>query len=90
MVRAVDELEQGRASYEARAWSHAYEALSRVDRLDPLPPEDLELLATSAYMLGPATRWRHDVKTLPGRLTLPGLLWPGAVADAARAQMNVP
>jgi len=52
MVQAADELKRGRGSYEARAWSDAYEALSRADGLDALAPEDLELLARSAYMLG--------------------------------------
>jgi DNA-binding NarL/FixJ family response regulator len=52
MTPTVDELERGRASYEARAWSDAYEALSRADARHPLAPEDLELLSRSAYMLG--------------------------------------
>ena len=46
------DLERGRASYERRAWKDAYESLSRADRAAPLGPDDLELLATSAYMLG--------------------------------------
>ena len=45
-------LEQGRASYAARAWPDAYRSLSRADETAPLEPTDLELLATSAYMLG--------------------------------------
>lgn len=52
MVDAVDELGLGRASYERRAWVDAYESLSLADQASPLSPEDLELLATSAYMLG--------------------------------------
>ena len=48
----VDDLEWGRAAYERRAWRDAYESLSRADRAAPLGPDDLELLATSAYMLG--------------------------------------
>jgi DNA-binding CsgD family transcriptional regulator len=47
-----DELERGRTSYGRRAWVDAYESLARVDRTAPLAPEDLELLATAAYMLG--------------------------------------
>jgi DNA-binding CsgD family transcriptional regulator len=44
-------LESGRESYESRAWLDAYESLSRADVATPLGPEDLERLATSAYML---------------------------------------
>ncbi|MGH8983364.1 MAG: LuxR C-terminal-related transcriptional regulator [Acidimicrobiia bacterium] len=47
-----DDLERGRAAYERRAWRDAYESLSRADRAAPLGAVDLELLATSAYMLG--------------------------------------
>jgi DNA-binding NarL/FixJ family response regulator len=47
-----DDLARGRASYERRAWQGAYESLSHADRAAPLGAEDLELLATSAYMLG--------------------------------------
>jgi DNA-binding NarL/FixJ family response regulator len=47
-----DDLERGRASYARRAWKDAHESLSRADRAAPLGAEDLELLATSAYMLG--------------------------------------
>ncbi|MGH3006801.1 MAG: LuxR C-terminal-related transcriptional regulator [Gaiellaceae bacterium] len=47
-----DDLARGRASYERRAWQGAYESLSHADRATPLGAEDLELLATSAYMLG--------------------------------------
>jgi DNA-binding NarL/FixJ family response regulator len=52
-----DELEQGRESYASSAWSTAYESLSRADQLSPLPAQDLELLATSAYMLGREDEW---------------------------------
>ena len=52
MAQAFDELERGRAAYEARAWSDARERLSRADQIDPLAPADLERLARSAYMLG--------------------------------------
>jgi DNA-binding NarL/FixJ family response regulator len=52
VVDAVAELERGREAYLADAWSDAYESLSAADRADLLGPEDLELLAGSAYMLG--------------------------------------
>jgi DNA-binding CsgD family transcriptional regulator/tetratricopeptide (TPR) repeat protein len=47
-----DELERGRESYSSSAWAAAYESLARADQLAPLAAEDLERLATSAYMLG--------------------------------------
>jgi DNA-binding CsgD family transcriptional regulator len=47
-----DALARGRAAYERRAWKDAYELLSSADRTAPLDARDLELLATSAYMLG--------------------------------------
>ena len=52
MVKAGAELERGRASYEARAWKEAYEALSHADEIASLTADDLELLARSSYMLG--------------------------------------
>jgi DNA-binding CsgD family transcriptional regulator len=52
-----DELELGRESYASSAWGTAYESLVRADELEPLAAEDLELLATSAYMLGREDEW---------------------------------
>ena len=52
MVDVADELERGREAYARRTWMDAYESLSRADQMSPLGAEDLELLATSAYMLG--------------------------------------
>jgi DNA-binding CsgD family transcriptional regulator len=51
VVGDIDELERGRESYGRRAWQDAYEALRQADRATPLAADDLELLATSAYML---------------------------------------
>jgi DNA-binding CsgD family transcriptional regulator len=48
----VDELERGRQRYAARAWGETYESLTAADRASPLGTEDLDLLATAAYMLG--------------------------------------
>ncbi|HEX5467940.1 MAG TPA: LuxR C-terminal-related transcriptional regulator [Gaiellaceae bacterium] len=47
-----DSLEGGRAAYERHDWRDAYSLLSRADEADALAGPDLELLATSAYMLG--------------------------------------
>ncbi|UGS34941.1 LuxR family transcriptional regulator [Capillimicrobium parvum] len=49
---AVAEVEQGREFYADRAWADAYAALSGADREAALPADDLELLATAAYMVG--------------------------------------
>ena len=45
-------VELGRESYARRAWSEAYEHLAAADEANPLAAEDLELLATTAFMLG--------------------------------------
>jgi DNA-binding CsgD family transcriptional regulator len=52
-----DELERGRESYSAAAWAAAYESLARADAQAALSPGDLELLATSVYMLGREHEW---------------------------------
>ena len=48
----VEELERARELYAQRAWEAAYDSLVRIERSAPLAPEDLELFATVAYMLG--------------------------------------
>ena len=52
-----DDLERGRESYAKSAWLPAYESLARADELEPLASPDLELFATSAYMLGREDEW---------------------------------
>ena len=47
-----NELERGRESYSRRAWLDAYTSLSQADEATTLGAEDLELLATSASMVG--------------------------------------
>jgi DNA-binding CsgD family transcriptional regulator len=49
---AAGELDRGRRSFAQEAWADAFGALSAADRRQPLDASDLELLATSAYMLG--------------------------------------
>ena len=54
-TRAADAcaaLEQGRQAYERRAWADAHKSLSLADQAAPLGVEDLERLATSAYLIG--------------------------------------
>lgn len=54
-MAVTGDLERGRAAYAVRAWADACKALELADRVTPLGAEDLELLATSAYMTG-----RHE------------------------------
>ena len=49
------DLERGRAAFEARSWDDAFGSLSAADQVSPLGPEDLELMATAAYLTA-----RHD------------------------------
>ena len=51
-MRSLENLEQGRASYRRRAWGDAYRCLSAADDGSPLAVEDLERLATAAYLTG--------------------------------------
>jgi ATP/maltotriose-dependent transcriptional regulator MalT len=46
------ELARGREAARLLGWADAYAALSRADRSSPLTAEDLELLATAAFLLG--------------------------------------
>jgi DNA-binding NarL/FixJ family response regulator len=52
LTRGGDALEGARAAYADRRWRHAHRALAAADREAPLGPEDLERLATAAYMIG--------------------------------------
>jgi DNA-binding CsgD family transcriptional regulator len=45
-------LDQGRESFGRQAWADAYAQLSAADQQAPLAPEDLQRLATAAYLLG--------------------------------------
>ncbi|HET8976451.1 MAG TPA: hypothetical protein VFN15_07455, partial [Solirubrobacterales bacterium] len=49
---AVQELDRAREAYEGGAWERAHDLLARADEEARLAPDDLELLATAAYMLG--------------------------------------
>jgi DNA-binding CsgD family transcriptional regulator len=48
----VEELEQGRGSFERQAWGDAYAHLLAANQAGPLDPEDLDCLATAALLLG--------------------------------------
>ncbi len=47
-------LDRGRQAFERRAWRAAYDGLSAADREYPLDLDDLERLATAAYLVGEA------------------------------------
>jgi ATP/maltotriose-dependent transcriptional regulator MalT len=48
----MDALEHGRECYRRHAWGDAYQALVCADQATPLEPDDLDRLATSAYLTG--------------------------------------
>lgn len=51
-MTTADRLDQGRESFGRQAWADAYAQLSAADRETPLAPEDLQWLATAAYLIG--------------------------------------
>lgn len=51
-MTTAEALARGRECFDRRAWSDAVAELSAVDRESPLEPEDLERLATAAYLAG--------------------------------------
>ena len=57
-VEIRTELDLGREAYSREAWSDAYRSLSQADRRSPLAPDDLELLAGCAYMIGREAEYR--------------------------------
>jgi DNA-binding CsgD family transcriptional regulator len=48
----TQELERARVCFAGSAWAEAFERFETADRAAPLEADDLELLGTSAYMLG--------------------------------------
>jgi DNA-binding CsgD family transcriptional regulator len=48
----LQELERARHAFARRAWAESHRLLERVDREVPLEPEDLDRLATAAYLMG--------------------------------------
>ncbi len=51
-MTAPDAVTRGRAAFDRKAWSEAYRELALADRQTPLAPEDLDSLATAAYLVG--------------------------------------
>ncbi|CAH0228824.1 Transcriptional regulatory protein LiaR [Arthrobacter sp. Bi26] len=52
LTMAASTLEIGRTAFGRQAWANAFAELSAADRGVRLEPDDLELLATSAYLIG--------------------------------------
>jgi DNA-binding CsgD family transcriptional regulator/tetratricopeptide (TPR) repeat protein len=51
-MQEAELVSRGREAFARRAWADAFESLSHVDQAASLEAKELELLATSAYMLG--------------------------------------
>jgi DNA-binding CsgD family transcriptional regulator len=73
-------LERGRESFARRAWADAFAQLSAADRASPLAAEDLERLATAAYLIG-----REDDSLDAGTRAHHAFLRQGSVERAVRA-----
>lgn len=69
-VSAVDELEWGRAAYERRAWADAHTRLSRAAAQALLDADDLEALATSAYLRPASSRRARTMPTQNAQRTV--------------------
>jgi DNA-binding NarL/FixJ family response regulator len=62
----MDQLEAGRAYYARHAWSDAYHALSSADRTAAVDVDDLDRLATAAYLTGRETEFQQILERLYG------------------------
>ena len=51
-MTATEALARGRAAFEREAWSDAYTQLAAADRPASLEPDDLDRLATAAFLIG--------------------------------------
>ena len=51
-MASTEEIERGRTAFDRRQWSQAFAALAMADHQSSLKPDDLERLATAAYLVG--------------------------------------
>jgi len=51
-MKATEALDKGREAFDRRAWVEAYTQLSAADRNAALEPDNLERLATAAFLIG--------------------------------------
>lgn len=56
-MQTAGKLAEGHEFFGRQEWRQAHEALTAADRADLLRPSDLEMLATSAYMVGRETEY---------------------------------
>jgi DNA-binding NarL/FixJ family response regulator len=78
-MTAADAVARGRESFGRRAWADAFAQLSAADRESPLEAEDLERLATAAYLIG-----RDDDGAVVGARAHHAYLRRGEVERAVR------
>ena len=60
----LDHLRKGREAYTRRAWHDAYDALLCADEATPLEADDLERLATAAYLIGREVEFQRLIERL--------------------------
>jgi DNA-binding NarL/FixJ family response regulator len=60
----MSHLEHGRHSYGRRAWGDAYDAFRTADQVTPLDVEDLDRLATAAYLTGRYVEYQQILERL--------------------------
>ena len=60
----VDHLRKGREAYARRAWQEAYPAFLCADEATPLEADDLERLATAAYLIGRELEFQQFLERL--------------------------
>jgi DNA-binding CsgD family transcriptional regulator len=56
-MEGSDHLDRGRSAYAQQAWADAFKHLSAADEQSPLGMDDLECLATAAYLMGNDAEW---------------------------------
>jgi hypothetical protein len=64
----LDPLQRGRECYRRRSLKEAYDLLAAADQGEPLAANDLELIATSAYLTGRDLEFHRLLKRLHGVL----------------------
>lgn len=75
----MDHLAHGRACYDRRAWSDAYHSLSQADHSATLDADDLDRLATAAFLTGREAEFQQILERL-----YRGHVASGALPRAAR------
>ncbi len=75
-------LVEGRTAFDRQAWAQAFEQLTAADANTPLEPEDLDRLATAAYLVG-----RDDEGVAARTRAHDGFLARGEPVRAARSAL---